>query len=137
MFSVVVLNRILRKKKVIFQTRINDIIFEDNLFDEGPFKTIPFDADREPHSLGDKNPIFFKVFPLDIIQGPKQESYLFFIFLKFNLSLLNQFEVSKNEPNKESNTSLVDSLSARSLDNRVIDGKAKLQGREESEGPNG
>ena len=116
---------------------IDNVILEDDEFDEYTVGIVPLDPDGKPVFLGDKDSIFLKGFPLDIIHGPKQELYVLSIVLEFILPLLNRFEILENEPNKIRDIRLVDSLSARSLGKGVVCGKAKLQGRQERQRPHG
>ena len=110
---------------------IDNEILEDDEFDEIALGIVPFYPHGKPVFLRDKHPVFLKMLPFDIIQGPKQELYSLPIVLEFILPLLNRFEILEDEPNEIRNIRLVDSLSARSLGKGVVYGKAKLQGGQE------
>ena len=62
---------LLGEKEPIFQVSIQYIIFNVADLKELTFGTVSLDPDRKPVSLGNGNPIFFKILSFDIIHSPE------------------------------------------------------------------
>ncbi len=102
-----------------------------------PFQIIPLDSNREPILFGNRNQILLIIFFLNIIQGPKKESYLGHIFLEFTLPLLNPLKILGHEANEVPHIRLVDPLPGLGFDYGVVNGESKFQCRHEAKRYNG